>query len=275
MLKIAFRTLIAISVFTPLSVNAHELWLDAKQYRIEPNTKIVADIKVGQNFSGSTFSFIPNSHIRFDVALGDTVIPVTGRLGDAPAVNIDPIGEGLNVLIHQSTTLDVYYAEWEKFGNFIKHKDFKGAEERHDARGLPREKFREAYSRYAKSLIGVGNSQGQDRAYGLETEIIALENPYTDNIADGLDVKVVYRDMPRADVQVEIFEKSTEPNTAAEVKVFTTRTNQQGIATIDVKPGFTYQIDAVVLREDLSPKAQNIGAVWETLWANSTFAIPN
>lgn len=253
------------------SVLAHELWLDPLDFQIENNEKIVADIKVGQNFAGSRQPYIPDNFVRFDIALDDEIVPVTGRLGDRPAANIDTLGNGLNILIYQSTVLDVFYNEWKKFVSFIEHKDFKGAAERHVERRIPQdERFREVYARFAKSLISVGDGKGQDRPFGLETEIVALENPYTDNMDDGLDIQVFYQDQPRSDAQVEVFERS--PVEDVEVRVFTTRTDEQGVATIDVKAGHTYQLDAVVLRE--ADPVLFDDAVWETLWANMTLAIP-
>lgn len=253
------------------SVLAHELWLDPIDFQLDESEKIVAEIKVGQNFGGSRQPYIPDNFVRFDVALDSEIKPVTGRLGDRPAANIDTLGKGLNILIYQSTVLEVFYTEWAKFVRFTEHKDFKGAAERHIQRGIPQdERFREVYSRFAKSLIAVGDGKGQDRAFGLETEIVALENPYTDTMDDGLDVQVFYQNQPRIDAQVEIFERS--PLEGVEVNVFTTHTNDQGIATIDVKAGHTYQLDAVVLRE--ADPVLFDDAVWETLWANLTLAIP-
>lgn len=253
------------------SVQAHELWLDPLKFQIDGDEQIIADIKVGEKFSGSRQPFIPDNFLRFDISLKDEIVPVSGRLGDRPAANVPVLGDGLNILIYQSTVLDVFYNEWEKFVRFTKHKDFKGATERHIERGLPKdERFREVYSRFAKSLVAVGNGDGQDRAFGLETEIVALENPYTGNISDGLDIQVFYQNEPRIDAQVEIFERS--PIEDAEVNVFTTRTNSEGIATIYVKAGHIYQLDAVVLRE--ADPVLFDDAAWETLWANLTLAIP-
>lgn len=256
---------------TTSSVLAHELWLDPLDFQIEKEEKIVADIKVGQNFVGSRQPYIPDNFVRFDIALDDQISQVAGRLGDRPAANIDALGDGLNILIYQSTVLDVFYNEWAKFVRFTEHKDFKGAVESHIERGIPQdERFREVYARFTKSLISVGDGKGEDRAFGLETEIVALENPYTDNMQDGLDVQVLYQNKPRADAQVEVFERS--PVEDVEVNVFTTRTDAEGIATVDVKAGHVYQIDAVVLRE--ADPVLFDDAAWETLWANLTLAIP-
>ena len=91
--------------------------------------------------------------------------------------------------------------------NFIKHKDFEGLPEAHLARGLPEVGFVESYRRFAKSLIAVGSGVGQDRPVGLEIEIVALSNPYADDLSEGMAVQVLLNAAPRAYVQVEVFSR--------------------------------------------------------------------
>jgi len=134
------------------------------------------------------------------------------------------------------------------------------------ARGLPDNGFIEIYTRYAKALVGVGDAQGADAETGMETEFIALTNPYTDDPTKGMAVQLLYQGKPRANTQIEIFERDTENN----VVVTYARTDTQGQALIPTLAGHTYLLDAVVLREPVSGS----DAVWETLWAALTFAVP-
>ncbi|WP_018689652.1 DUF4198 domain-containing protein [Ahrensia kielensis] len=266
------RIFASVACLFSAPASAHEMWLEGVNYEIDVDEKIVSNLKVGQNFKGSTYSFFPDSFQRFDIALADQLKPVEGRLGNRPTVDINALGEGLNILLYQSNDMIVTYTEFDKFASFVTHKAFENTLAEHEQRGFPKDKFREVYSRYAKSLIGVGNARGADRSYGLETEIVALENPYTDKLDDGFDVKVLYQGSPRKNAQVEVFEKTADAED--DVRVFTTRTNDDGIATIAVKPDHIYQLDAVVIRQPANALAQEKNAVWETLWANMTFATP-
>lgn len=250
---------------------SHELWLEPKQFELDQGQSIEADIRVGQAFKGSPLSFNPNGFERFHIATDETVKPVTGRLGDVPAANVDTLTDGLNVLIYHASNALLTYTEWVKFTAFVDHKDFQGVYEQHKARGSPQTQFKEVYSRYAKSLVAVGKGEGRDKAFGLETEIVALANPYTDDLAAGLPVQVLYQNSPRAGAQVEVFERP--PN--GEVLITILRTNSEGVAHIPVQPGHTYMIDAVVLREPNAALAEETGAVWESLWANLTFKMPD
>ncbi len=231
---------------------------------------MIADVVNGQEFEGGPLPYISQRFAHFvDVADGK-VVPVAGRNGDIPALDTAATPEGLHVIAYQARTATLNYENWEKFQRFVDHKDFGDVLSRHRARGLPEADFVEAYSRYSKSLIGVGNAAGADRRTGLQTEIVALTNPYTDDLSDGMRIQVFYRNDVRANEQVEVFEKSS----SGEVAIFLVRTDDQGIASIPVKAGHSYMADAVVLREPSARLAKDTNAVWETLWANLTWGVP-
>lgn len=253
---------------TPLM--AHEFWIEPLEYQVEAETTLEADIVNGEEFAGVKLSFLPQRFVNFVLFAGDQSARVEGRPGDTPALQQAPVAEGLNIAAYQANNATVDYETWEKFQRFVDHKDFGDVRSLHEARGLPVDGFKEVYSRHAKALFGVGNSEGADRRVGLETEIVALTNPYTDDLSGGFRVQVYYRNDLRPNTQVEVFEKA--PNSPVQIALY--QTNEDGIATFPVKPGFTYMVDAVVLREPSAPLAERTGAAWETLWANLTFAVP-
>ena len=140
----------------------------------------------------------------------------------------------------------------------------------HDGRGLPDAGFTETYMRFSKSLVSVGSGAGADRRVGLETELVALTNPYTADPADGFAVQLFYRNDPRADAQIEVFVRSPE----GEVTTSYIRTDADGIGRVAVLPAHEYMLDAVLIREPSAVLQEATGAVWQTLWANLTFAVP-
>ena len=263
-----FLFLVFALLAAPLS--AHEFWIEPTAYEVPADGNLEGVLVNGQEFTGPKIPYLPQRFENFVVFAGDEAQRVRGRPGDAPALNMPPVAEGLNIVAYQSTNATVNYENWEKFQNFVNHKDFGDILSVHEARGLPLENFGELYSRYAKSLIAVGDGAGADRRVGLETEIVALTNPYTDDLTDGMQVQVYYRNDLRTDVQIEVFEKSA--NGAVSINLY--RTNAEGIGTFPVRPGFSYMVDAVVLREPNAAEMEASGTVWETLWANLTFAVP-
>ncbi len=249
--------------------HAHEFWIDALAYAVSPGEAIAGDLRVGQEFEGSPYSFIPRSFTRFDVTLGDETRPVERRLGDLPALLMEDLPEGLAIVAHETEAARLTYNdEWDRFLRFAEHKDFGDVGAMHDARGLSRDLFVETYTRHAKALIAVGDGAGADRELGLTTEIVALANPFTDDLSDGLPVQVFYLGDALPDVQVELFDRAPD----GEVTITLHRTDAEGIAVLPVEAGHEYLADHVVLAAIES--ANEGDAVWHSYWAALTFGVP-
>ena len=247
----------------------HEFWIDPIDFLVPSGAPVVADIRVGQEYEGSASAWIPRNFRIFEIAQGDVRTPVEGRMGDRPALN-QTAPDGLAIALHVTTDSRITWKEFQKFEDFVRHKDAEWTLAEHAARGLPEVDFSEAYSRYAKSLIAVGDGAGADRDYGLLTELVALANPYTDDLSAGFPVRLLYQGAPRADAQIEVFAKDE----AGAVTISTVRTDAEGRAVVPVAPGTRYMLDAVVLREPSEALAAERDVVWESLWANLTFAVP-
>lgn len=269
-MNVASILLPALFVLAALPLRAHEFWIDPERYQVAPGEPVVAQLRVGSEFKGSVQSYFPQRFARFDVKMGETLLPVEGRIGDIPAMDMVLPGEGLAVIVHETKGDTLRYRERALFENFVAHKDLGDVLERHAARGLPVLEFREAYTRYAKALVAVGNGAGADGEVGLHTEIVALANPYTDDLSGGVPVRVLYEGAPRDNAQVELFAE----NAAGEVEITLHRTDESGIAVLPVTPGTEYLVDAVVM-EDTGNDDPDAGPVWHSAWAALTFRTPD
>lgn len=226
---------------------------------------MVADFRNGQNFKGGKLSWFDHRIARSESRVAQTVTPLTGRAGDMPAISFEPRQSGLLRIVHQTALATLTYQEAEKFQAFVDHKDL-------DTSALPDPSYpiAEGYTRYAKSLVAVGKAEGQDDYAGLEIEFVALKNPYTQDLTDGLPLQLFYQGVPRGNAQVEVFERDT----AGEVTVTLLRTDPEGLVTVPISPGHSYLIDSVVLRRPDPALAAEQKIVWESLWASLTFAVP-
>lgn len=265
---IAALVLFATPVLFAGPVQAHEFWIEPQVFEVPSGDPVVASIHVGSKLKGASYSFNPRNFIRFDIVTDAGVQAVEGRIGDQPALNMVPQGTGLATIVHVTRDYSLTYRAWEKFTGFCTHKDFKWAIDRHLERGLGQERVHERYSRHAKSLVALGDGAGADRNFGLLTEIVALANPYTDDLDGGFPVQVFYKGQPRADVQVELFER--DPAGAVAIRLY--RTNAEGRAVLDVAPGHFYLVDSVVMRELAVTEEKD--PAWESLWASLTFQVP-
>jgi hypothetical protein len=264
------RTLTFLLVLLSQTAAAHEFWIEPLEYVTEPGGRLVAHLVNGDSFEGTKIPYWRGGFHEFRVIQGSRLRGVPGKNGAMPALNMPAPGEGLNVVVYQSKVSQVTYETLAEFVEFAEQKDFPDVEARHRQMGYPEEDFTEAYTRYAKSLFAVGGGAGADRHEGLEAEIVALTNPYTDDLSDGMRVQVFFQDAPRGNALVEVFEKSAE----GEVEITRHRTDASGIATVPVKRAHRYLFDAVVLRVPAPDLAGKADAVWETLWASLTFAVP-
>jgi len=243
-------------------VQAHEFWIEPEAYVIAPGSEARAKFHVGEAFKAPSYSFIPGRSARFSVVQGGVIDPYEGFVGDDPAFQLAGTKEGLLVVVHETRDLSLRYTKPEKWARFRDHKALDTGGVEHP---VP---FVETYRRFAKALIGVGAAQGQDAPVGLRTEIVALANPYTDDLAQGIGVQVLLEGAPRAGAQVELFEKDPK----GEVKITLHTADDKGIAVLPVQAGHRYLVDAV----SLVPLADDPsdGPVWLTLWATLTFAVP-
>jgi len=264
------RRLVLLFALVAGPAAAHELWLEPETFAIGPDDALKAAIVNGEDFDGQAFPYLPQRFVAFVNFSAAGAAPVEGRIGDHPAVLIpDPI-EGLNVLAYRSRDSQVTYDDWDTILAFVEHKGLTTFLADHAARGFAEEPFTETYSRHSKSLVGVGDAVGADRRTGLETEIVALTNPYTDDLSDGMTFRLWYGDAPRAGARFEVYERAPG---GAVAQTFHT-TDADGRVTVPVRAGHQYMADAVVYREPSAELAEASGAIWETLWANMTWAVP-
>lgn len=270
------QTLVASLVIACLSLaraaSAHEFWISPEAYAVQPDAPIVAHLRVGSDFVGTPMSYFPSRFERFEVRMGERVVEVEGRLGDLPAMTLPAPGEGLAVVVHETKGDTLRYRTRALFEQFVAHKDLAGVLERHAARGLPELAFREAYTRYAKSLIRVGDGAGSDTRVGLRIELVAEANPYTDDLTEGFPVRLYHDGAPRPDTQIEVYSRAPAA-AGGEVSVVRLRSDAEGRLVVPVAPGTEYMVDSVVM-EDTGNDDPEAGPVWHSAWANLTFRTP-
>ena len=265
----SISTLFIILNFSPLL--AHEFWIDPVKFQINSKENIAAHFRVGTNFKAPSSSYLEQHANRHEFAAGGKVLPLPALSGDRPAMQLRNAPDGLVVLIHETKNSSLTYDSWEKFMAFLESKNFDGVVANHLARGLPDKGFEETYRRYAKALVAVGDGAGQDFETGLKIEIVALKNPYTDDISAGLPVQVLLDGAPRVGVQVEVFEKPADDLGSEASNITTYTTDAAGTVTLPVTPGHVYLVDNVAM---LPVDEPGNPAVWHSIWASLTFAVP-
>jgi uncharacterized GH25 family protein len=190
---------------------------------------------------------------------------VNSRIGDNPAISEIVPNSGLHVLSYVSTGSEVTYSDPQKFEHFLNNEGIEWVKAAHEKRGLPTQGFTEAYQRFAKSLVKVGDGTGEDRALGLEFELVVETNPYTERDSD-LVVSLLWRGKPFPQAQVTVFRRHD-----GDVSKTRFTTNAQGRVRIPRPVGSgVYLLNAVHMIE---PPPNDDGLVWKSLWASTTFEV--
>lgn len=256
-------------VLATVPAAGHELWIEPVAPWVASEGRIEAHLVNGERFGGTRLSYLPGRIERFELHLGDSAVPVAGRIGDVPALSMPPLGAGLHVALYQSGPSTLRYDSFDKLGAFAAHKDLGDIAAMNAARGLPPAPVTEVYRRFSKALIAVGDGAvaGEDRRFGMDTEFVALDPPVA---GAPMRLQLFGPDGPRPSVQAELFDRAPDGTVA----VTLLRTDADGIVTLRPEAGHDYMVDSVILRVPETAVAAETGADWETLWANIVFRLP-
>lgn len=245
---------------------AHEVWIDADRWQVEPSDRIVADLRNGEIFEGIDLAWLPPRIVRAEIRSGGETRDIAGRAGDIPAFDIGTDDPGLVVLGYQGAPSALTYDSYEKFESFALEKGHAALIANAPRMANPRELF----ARYAKALVAVGAGAGQDEVFGFEVELVAETNPYTAPDKP-MVLRLIYQNAALADARVTVFERPAKGDVETEVLT----TDAEGRVTFDTTPGSTYLVDSVVLRRPAGELVLRYRVIWESLWASLTFAVPD
>lgn len=248
-------------------VAAHEFWIEPHDFTIAQDGRIQADLRVGQDFKGDAFPYIPSRFAAFrrHDRLGEA--DVEGVTGDLPALNLKPRAEGLSIFTYVSAGERIRFRDWEKFEVYLDYEGLDTIPARHDARGLPPDDISEIYTRCAKTLVAVGDaSDDTDRATGMRLELVAGENPLTLTPGAEMSFTLLWQGKPLADTQVALFQKGQDGNAGTRTLA---RTDDSGHASFTIPASGAYMAASVHMIEAPADRA----ADWESYWASLTFGV--
>ncbi len=273
MAKKQFKQAVAIValVIAPSIAQSHEFWLSPISHENPVGEQAQINVRVGQDFVGTTYPFSDRFHSIFLVD-GSSKVELKTRLGDYPALQPLMETEGLYLTTMQTHESPLTYKTIDKFHSFL---DFHGLNdfiEKHKEYAYPNKYIKEQYFRNAKTYIHAGSASNAGSlqadnpvfaAQGQELELVFIENPFV--AGSNISVKLLHKGQAVANRQVEFF---TESDTVNRVIALT---NQQGVATFDRilqdQPKVKHMLNAVVMTKNNEKPFH-----WRTDWATITFA---
>lgn len=245
---------------------AHEFWIEPLAYQGQIGEPISANLKVGQHFKGDSYPYIPDNTQSFAIRIGDETHNLEARIGDIPAVRVTPFANGLAILSHVTSIFFLEYREAGKFAAFLEAEGQDGVLEQHRRQGLPMVGVKEAYQRFAKSLVQIGTQPGADRLLGLEFEWLLESDPYQSS--GPLQARLFWKGAPLADAQIRQFTRYR-----GQVNETVLRTDAQGRVYLNANPGSEVLLNAVRMTPPSPGLLAARGVSWKSHWASVTFAV--
>ena len=245
-------------------VDAHEFWIAPKMPNSEAGAPVRADVKVGQGFFGNAQVFLPSDIVTAGYFDKTAKHELKGTPGDQPVFNLASPQAGLTILFYEATPGNVEWDNADKFRKYLKIEGLDKTLSEHKKRGLPASGFNEDFLRHAKALVVRGAAQANDRALGLDYEIV-LKTALGD-LKPGATARfqVLWKSKPARTVAVNIFAKK-----GFEVEKRQLRTDEGGFASFLIAADTFYLLNAVHMVAVNKPEK----TFWQSHWASLTFAV--
>lgn len=252
--------LILVCSWQAAMVQAHEMWLEPLNFFPNINEQLKVHIKVGQNFNGESYPYIQSETKSLQLFNQNKTITLKHRDGDYPAIQSIVQKNGLHVLSYESIPEKVNYESFDKFKQFLQEQDLWDKWSKENPSYI-NSTIKEVYTRYAKSLIQIGQSNDEDFNTKLPFEIIALQNPYSAKNEKGIKVLLLYQNKPFKNYLINVFIKLN-----SDITKYKFKTNNYGEVFIPLNKKGIFLLSAVHFI-----KNKDYNSDWHSMWASLTF----
>lgn len=248
------------------SLYAHDLWLVPERFQIQPGKQLLISANTGMDFPKSLSAVTPDRLSRFTV---------TGKTGEKSIRDFQIVGNSLTARLEFKETGTYIVATTlkpkeirltaEEFNEYLLSDGITDIYELRKKEGLLGKDAVEYYSKYAKTLVQVGDSIDTTplKPLGLVIEIVPAQNPYSLKKGDTLEVKVIYRGEPLPETEVAW----SYPGKGEEF-AGSTRTDSIGNALIPLEKSGPYVIRLAYMEWVKKPSHE-----WSSYWASLTFEV--
>lgn len=273
-------TCIAI-FFGSTAALAHEFWLEAPSFRLQPGQTVSVHTFIGADFKGEHWT-TKATKIQRLVRYGPAPADSTSLTPSSP-VETDTFRTafyfrqpGTHVVLLRSTNSFIELPA-EQFTAYLREEGLDYPLKLRQERDEMAKPGRETYRRCAKTLIQVGDAavapvasdSACRRVYGLPLELVPEQNPYRLAADKALTVRVLRAGKPAFGAAVHVWQRQPDglPTTH-----YTTRANQNGRILLRLSGPGPYLLASVEM--GISPAKLRDRADWQSTWASLTFAGP-
>jgi len=264
--KVVLSGIAAAMATIATSVQSHEYWLDPVQSYFSVGEVVKVDLRNGENFAGTAYPYEPDRLKRAELISNQVRIPVAGRLGDYPALQVKVSDPGLHLIRLDTQSRVLKYDSFDKFEEFLAEHALHAFAEKHSDRDLAKAQVSERYYRYCKLLFPVSSTSADSQhlpvalqAQGQRLELVPENDPFD---ADRLVLTLLLEGLPLADRQVVLHHRDKARHSRKVLAV----SDENGQVSFDIALIGDYLINSVWLLEPLDGSVH-----WESLWASLVF----
>ncbi|MBO2008193.1 DUF4198 domain-containing protein [Hymenobacter negativus] len=275
------RLLPILLLLTTSAALAHEFWLEAPRFRLQPGQTVSVHTFVGADFKGEPWT-TKATKIQRLVRYGPTptdstsLTPISPTEADTFHTAFYFKQPGTHVVLLRSTNSFIELPA-DQFTAYLREEGLDYALKLRQERDEMAKPGRETYRRCAKALIQVGEAAATATAtdsacrhvYGLPLELVPEQNPYRLAADKALTVRVLRAGKPAFGVAVQVWQR--QPGSLPTTH-YTTRANQNGRILLRLSGPGPYLLAAVEM--GVSPAKLHDRADWQSTWASLTFAGP-
>lgn len=260
---------------------AHEFWLEAPSFRLQPGQTVNVHTFIGADFKGepwTTKAAKIQRLVRYGPAPADStsLTPKNFTETDTFKTGFYFRQPGTHVVLLQSTNSFIELPA-EQFTAYLREEGLDYPLKLRQERDEMAKPGRETYRRCAKTLIQVGEAAATSPAtdsacrhvYGLPLELVPEQNPYRLAADKALTVRIIRGGKPAFGAAVQVWQRQPGglPTTH-----YTTRANQNGRILLRLSGPGPYLLATVDMRA--APAKLRDRADWQSTWASLTFAGP-
>jgi uncharacterized GH25 family protein len=268
MMKLVSARLMVLILFVVCPAAAHDYWIEASNFQLEPGARVLFYLRVGESFNGRPAAFSTDWVKRFRVDNATQHDPVK-LLRDDPAGTIRVEQQGLQVVSFEDTAT---YLELpaEQFNRYLQAEGLTAILAARQAAGASDQPGRESYSRCAKSLLWVGSPESAavgappNKPVGMSLELLPEQNPYRMTAPAPMSVQLLYQGQPVGGALVMALNKSA-PNEVQRVP-----SGPDGRAMFNLQRHGLWLVKAV----HMIPADTQVQEDWRSYWASLTFELP-
>lgn len=247
-------------------VNAHEFWLQPKKFRYRTGEEIKIDLVVGEGFEGEFWDLSRHKVEKLELHRLNGVRDLTKSVKHTAGSNIvyktDLGGTYLFALKSNDAYIEL---EGDKFNAYLEEDGLEYILDERKKFGTLNAKSSEYYTRFAKLLVQSGDRTDDTfkKRVGLRYEIVPDQNPYTLNVGDYLQCRVLFEGKPAPHALVKVWNRTHTTTFLQNIY-----TENDGTIRFPISAVGPWMVSSVKMIH-----SEKEGAEYHSLWASLVFGI--